>query len=155
MPKRNAGLIPLTHDHHHALAQARRLRLAAVGDGPDLLDRSRTFLNFFHEDTLNHFREEEEIVFPLVEGDGRATDLVDQLLAEHAAMKEMVASLSGQVDRGEVDASTASELAGALEAHVRLEESRFFPLLETIVDDDRLGALELAPRDRQRQTGPP
>lgn len=68
--------MPLTHDHHHALAHVRHLRLAADGDAQELLKQSQGFLDFFHEDTLNHFREEEEIVFPLAIGDERASELL-------------------------------------------------------------------------------
>ena len=60
--KRHDSLILLTHDHHHALAQVRALRLAATRGGEDRLRQSGEFLDFFETETRDHFREEEEVV---------------------------------------------------------------------------------------------
>jgi hypothetical protein len=50
MAKRHPNLIPLTHDHHHALAHARRLRVAAGGTREDRSEQAREFLYFFRTD---------------------------------------------------------------------------------------------------------
>jgi Hemerythrin HHE cation binding domain len=64
MTKRNGALIHLTHDHHHALAQARRLIAASGSDASARTREAVSFIRFYEEDTLLHFHEEEEIVFP-------------------------------------------------------------------------------------------
>lgn len=148
MTRRHDGLMPLTHDHHHALAHARRLRLAARGDAQELLRQSQGFLDFFHEDTLNHFREEEEIVFPLAVGDERALELLSRVVTEHLQIHAMVARLAIEVDEARVHVQTAIRLAEALEAHIRLEEREVFPLLEEVVSDDQLCRITLGPRNR-------
>lgn len=152
MPKRHAGLIPLTHDHHHALAQARRLRIAARGNDEELQARSREFFEFFHEETIEHFREEEESVFPLAVGDARADDLLGRVVLEHLHLHALVARLGDQIEQGKVTGAVANGLADALESHVRLEENEVFPLLEEIVPAERLDAIELAARNRAERT---
>jgi iron-sulfur cluster repair protein YtfE (RIC family) len=148
LTKRHPGLIPLTHDHHHALAQARRLRIAAEGGNEEeLLARSREFFQFFHDDTITHFREEEEIVFPLAVGDERATPLLTQITLEHLQLHHLVALLGAQIGAGVISADAARRLAVALESHIRLEEGKVFPLLEQMVPGDRLDTLALSPRN--------
>jgi iron-sulfur cluster repair protein YtfE (RIC family) len=149
MTKRHPALIPLTHDHHHALAQARRMRIAAGSqDEAELLERSREFFSFFQHETLIHFREEEEIVFPLVAGDERATPLLTEVLLQHLRLHHLVALLGAQIEEGRVSADAAGELADSLEGHIRLEENKVFPLLEQIIPEDRLRAVALPPRSR-------
>ncbi|HEX3325438.1 MAG TPA: hemerythrin domain-containing protein [Actinomycetota bacterium] len=148
MPKRHASLIPLTHDHHHALAQARRLRIAAGGDGADLLARATDFFRFFHDETLEHFRAEEEIVFPLGIGDDRAEPLLARVMLEHLQLHALVFSLGEEIAEGKISPELAIPVADALDAHIRFEEGEVFPLLEEIVPQDRLDAIALPPRDR-------
>lgn len=148
MTRRHDGLIPLTHDHHHALAQARRLKSAAKDGGPELVTQSQAFLDFFHGETLNHFREEEEVVFPLAVEDGRAKELLARAMMEHLQIHALVARLGAEVTESKVTPESASELATALEAHIRFEEGKVFPLLEEVVADDRLSTLSLRPRVR-------
>lgn len=148
MTKRHDRLIPLTHDHHHALAQARRLREAAVGSDDDRLRQAGEFVTFFKEDTIGHFREEEEIVFPLAIDDPRATSLLGRVVIEHLQIHALVARLSEEVARGDVAQATAEQVAIALERHIRLEEKEVFPLLEDIVSEDQMASVLLAPRER-------
>jgi iron-sulfur cluster repair protein YtfE (RIC family) len=149
MPKRHPSLIPLTHDHHHALAQARQLLLVAEGgDEEKLLARAHEFFRFFHEETITHFREEEEMVFPLAVGDIRATPLLTQVLLEHLRLHELVGLLGTQIADGTISPDSARELAEALESHIRLEEGKVFPLLEEIVPTERLGTVALPARNR-------
>jgi hemerythrin-like domain-containing protein len=143
MPKRHPRLIPLTHDHHHALAEARRLRVAAAETSERRLDQASQFLHFFSTDTIGHFRKEEEILFPLGIDDPRAAPLLARVVVEHLRIHALVARLRKEVDSGEVTDAVARQVADALEAHVRLEEGELFPLLEMVVPEDRLGELGL------------
>jgi TPP-dependent pyruvate/acetoin dehydrogenase alpha subunit len=62
--KRDPSLVPLSHDHHHALVQARRLREGAEPGAPSRRAAVASFLHFFSEETIRHFCEEEERLFP-------------------------------------------------------------------------------------------
>ena len=98
MATRHDSLVPLTHDHHHALAQARRLKESALTN--DESDRRRAtddFINFYLGSLLRHFREEEELFFaPLVDHED-ARDLVMRALTEHLRVHARVRLLKRSI----------------------------------------------------------
>ena len=141
--KRHPALIPLSHDHHRALVEARRLRQAA--DTPESATAATAFLRFFADETARHFREEEELLFPSVLEFEEARERLVQALLEHQRLRALTARLEQLVSTGgEVD-ETMRELGHLLEAHVRLEERELFPLIEQLVED--LPELDASPLD--------
>lgn len=142
--KRHESLIPLTHDHHHALAQARRLRLAAKQDDGERLRQAREFVDFFESDTLRHFREEEELVFPFVVDEVEAAPVLNRIMMEHLRIHAVVRALKWELERGSPGAATMSRLATLLEQHIRLEEKSLFPLIERTVPAILLDEVTLA-----------
>lgn len=147
MTKRHDSLIPLTHDHHHALAQARRLETAAGGQLTDRTEQARAFLEFFETDTIGHFREEEEIIFPLVIDVPEAKPLLNRLLLEHVRLHALVSRLRAEVAVEDASAEAMTLIARLLQGHIREEEKALFPLVESVAADP-LAAVALAPRDR-------
>lgn len=145
--KRHDALIPLTHDHHHALAAAKRLGRAAAAGGSDRATGARAFLDFFDADTIGHFREEEEVIFPLAIDAAEAEPVLSRLLLEHVRIHALVTRLRAEVAADQVTSDTPSEIASLLQEHIRQEEKVLFPLIETIAADN-LALLELAPRNR-------
>ena len=131
--KRNRALIPLSHDHHHALVAARRLRRAVEEDAAA---EAAAFSHFFAAESIRHFREEEERLFPLVADSEEARPLVVRALLEHQRLH----ALAGRLASGE--SAPLRELGELLEAHVRFEERELFPLIERLAGD-RLRTLEL------------
>jgi quercetin dioxygenase-like cupin family protein len=125
--KRRPPLIPLSHDHHHALVAARRLRLAA--ERGDASAEAAAFSRFFAEESVRHFRDEEERLFPLVAHSEEAQPLVVRALLEH----QQLHALARQMASGET--APMRELAELLEAHVRFEERELFPLIERLLGD--------------------
>jgi iron-sulfur cluster repair protein YtfE (RIC family) len=145
--KRHENLIPLTHDHHHALAQARRLELAAQAALPARLAAANTFLEFFERDTRAHFREEEKLVFPLVIGAPEAETPLTRLLLEHVRVYALVGKLGSEVVAGEATAETMSSIASLLQSHIRFEEKVLFPLAELLAPEG-LRNVDLTERTR-------
>ena len=131
--KRHPSLVPLSHDHHHALVEARRLPRAADAADPERRRAATSFLRFFSTETLRHFRQEEEQLFPTLVGESTGDDLLVRALLEHQRIHALVGRLQAEVSAGGGDASTMRELGELLEAHVRLEERRLFPLIERVV----------------------
>ena len=129
--KRHAALVPLSHDHHHALAQARRLREQGAAAAPG-------FLRFFASETTRHFREEEELVFPLLYDD--EPESLREILLQHHRLRTLARRLGAGED-------VAAELAELLEAHIRLEERDLFELIQHAVSDDQLARLGLGSRE--------
>lgn len=147
---RHPTLVPLTHDHHHALAAARGLRLAASSGDPARLEESaRSFLDFFARDTLTHFHEEEEIVFPLLleRSEEPPEELLD-VLVQHVRIHGLATRLRAGLEQGSLAPRDATALAELLQAHIRLEERRLFPLIEQTVEEERLNGLRLSARRR-------
>jgi quercetin dioxygenase-like cupin family protein len=131
--KRHPALIPLSHEHHHALVEARHLTRAA--DTPESEAVATAFLRFFAAEIVRHFREEEELLFPRVVGFDEARKLLIQALLEHQRLHALTARLQQIVTAGgEID-GLMRELGELLEAHVRLEERRLFPLIERLLED--------------------
>jgi quercetin dioxygenase-like cupin family protein/hemerythrin-like domain-containing protein len=131
--KRHPALVPLSHDHHHALVEARRLRRAV--DTPESAAAATAFLRFFADETVRHFREEEELLYPSVLEFEEARELLVQALLEHQRLHALTARLRQIVTTGGQVDDVMRELGELLEAHVRLEERRLFPLIERLLED--------------------
>jgi quercetin dioxygenase-like cupin family protein len=142
--KRHRALHALSHDHHHALVEARRLREAAAGEA-DPAGAAAAFVRFFRTSSVPHFREEEESLFPLVVVAEEARPLLVEALLDHQHLHALVTQLEGGGDLR----PTMRAVGERLEAHVRLEERELFPLIE------RLAAAELDhARSGPRRGGP-
>jgi hemerythrin-like domain-containing protein len=147
--KRHPALIPLSHDHHHGLVQAVRLRRAAAnGDASARLAAATDFGEFFRNDERGHLRAEEEELFPLLL---RHVPLQPAPLREarvqHVQLQGFARRLQIAVAAGSVDRETLAAAGALLDAHIRLEERQLFPLIEELVPDDELRRLGLADRD--------
>jgi hypothetical protein len=132
--QRHPALIPLSHDHHHALSMGRRLG-AAAGDP----EAARAFATFFADDTTRHFREEEELVFPLLPPEH---PLVQRAVGEHARLRALVAQLRRDLDAPSGELMT--RIATELEAHVRFEERELFEAVQAEAGAAELEAVRLA-----------
>lgn len=152
MSKRHEALIPLTHDHHHALAQARRVIAASSEDTGARLAQAQEFLDFFFRETLQHFREEEEVVFPLLVNT-EAVALLGEILLDHVRIHSLVRTLSTEVENREARSETLRELGEKLQSHIRKEEDQLFPMIEAVAAEG-LASLRLGPRNRGNQLGP-
>ena len=148
MSRRHETLIPLTHDHHHTLAQARRLQDAAAST--DMTERrniSNDFVNFYMGRAVRHFHEEEELFFaPLIDLPN-ARELVIRAVSDHLRLHDLVRTVKRQLTDGEVDAGLLARIADLLTEHVRFEEKELFPLVEQLVPEDQL--LDLATTGRR------
>jgi quercetin dioxygenase-like cupin family protein len=131
--KRHPALVPLSHDHHHGLVEAKRLRARA--EGADSRAAALAFLGFFERETVAHFREEEERLFPLVVDSDDVSDSLTRALIEHQRIHALAGRLGAQVGSGAPDPELMVELGDTLEAHIRFEERELFPLIERAVSD--------------------
>ncbi len=135
MVKRHPTLIPLSHDHHHALALALQCRKHALGQvhpgNPKALSvHTDKVKAFFHKSLRLHFEAEEKVLFPLMVSESRdAEPLVAQLVREHEQMLKDVTALEGESQLPE----TLFNLGDLLERHIRSEERELFPLFERTV----------------------
>ena len=143
--RRDTALIPLSRDHHLDLVHARRMRLAAKGAPSERLAAARGFLSFFDAHMVNHFRREEETVFPLiVDAEGEDRELLVQALLDHQRLHAFAERLAAGLSAEAVSSQLVGETGSLLESHIRLEERQLFPLIEQLAGD-RLDHFVLAP----------
>lgn len=147
MASRHDALVPLSHDHHHTLAQAKKLRegtqLKDVGERREL---ANDFVNFYFGRAVRHFHEEEELFFAPLVDEPRAKDLVIRAVTDHLRLHALVRSLKRQLSKGEADQRSLSEISTLLAEHVRFEEKELFPLVEELVPEADLKDLALTGR---------
>jgi mannose-6-phosphate isomerase-like protein (cupin superfamily)/hemerythrin-like domain-containing protein len=143
--KRHSSLRKLSDDHHGGLVQARHLRRAAAGEGEPPAEVARAFLRFWEKDTSPHFREEEEVLLAVYARYGGDLDAepIQEMVADHARIRGLVMTLIEEDRSGQVSTDTLRKIGERLEAHIRLEERRVFPLMESFLSErglDEIGA---------------
>jgi len=132
--KRDASLIPLSHDHHQGLVRVLQIRLA-VRAGAGLEGEATATREFWARELVPHFAAEEAAVFPVMRAVSGAAELVARLLDEHDQLR----ALAGAI---EATAESLSAFADLLEAHIRLEERDLFVRYQAQVPAAERGAVE-------------
>jgi hypothetical protein len=128
---RHPALEPLEHHHRHGVLQARRLREAALGTDSDRRAAAAAFLRFYEGVSRGRFREEEELLYPLLVGAGREPpEALARALLDHVRVHALAHGLRDELEAGEVDPQTLDRLGSVLDAHIALEQQVLFPLLE-------------------------
>jgi hemerythrin-like domain-containing protein len=142
--QRAPQLVPLSHDHHHALVLARRCRLcAAPGASGTTAETWAEVREAFPSRLDPHFRIEEAHLIPALEAAGE-TAMVERLREEHAALRTLAAEESAT-------ASTVERFGILLEAHVRFEEREVFELAQQRLSAATLDAVAEACRNTPRE----
>src|SRR5688572_27526427 len=137
---RNQALIPLSHDHHHGLVVALRLKKGGPASPNDLWlegeeNQAPQLLEFADSELLHHFQLEEELLFPaLLElGVDEISAITQELLSEHKAMR-----ISLEAIRLSPDPTILKQFGELLEAHIRKEERVLFPLIERELEKESI-----------------
>lgn len=147
MTRRDDALIPLTHDHHHALAQARRLMdVSKLTDETERRNGANDFVNFYYGRAIRHFHEEEELFFAPLIDEPKARDQVVRAVSDHLRLHALVRSVKRQLTTGETDSDTLVKISELLTEHVRFEEKELFPLVEELVAHEDLEDLATSGR---------
>jgi hypothetical protein len=147
MSRRHETLIPLTHDHHHALAQARRLKdVSKLADESQRRNLANDFINFYFGRAVRHFHEEEELFFAPLIDHPEARDLVLRAVSDHLRLHALVRTVKRQLSDGEADQEILGRISKLLTEHVRFEEQDLFPLVERLVPESDLKDLATAGR---------
>lgn len=137
--KRDPRLRGLSSEHHAALVLARKLRHASR-HGELTPGLARHVVERFTAEIDPHFVTEDDLLIPGLRDAGEAA-LADQLTAEHAALRGLVARLAE-------DPSLLPDFGERLAAHVRFEERVVFPRSEEVLPSAILDAIaERAPQE--------
>jgi len=134
---RDKSLIPLSHQHQHALALCVRIdRAAPIGDA-DLTAWRREAAELFRGEIAVHFAAEEEVLFPAARRFKELRLLVEELLADHVWLRQSFA----QAETGRMPAAELSDLAKRLSGHIRKEERQLFERLQKLLSREEMAAL--------------
>ena len=141
--RRHAALVLLSQEHHHELAHARRL-LRAADAGPERrLAVASAYVDAFFAETVEHFRREEEILFPLYVRHAGSTPMLERILREHMELHGLVRALRAEAAAGDIPPEALRSLGDLLHDHVRVEERELFGEIERLVPAAELEGLRL------------
>jgi hemerythrin-like domain-containing protein len=130
--RRIAALRDLSDDHHQGLVLARTAKRAANGEGALSAEEAwDELLLKFEQELAVHFQIEEDFLTAPMIAVGES-DVVDQLVEEHRALRSFVAPDSDRT----IEALARFGLL--LEQHIRFEERTFFEIAQERLDDDTL-----------------
>jgi len=138
--KRHKALIPLSHDHHHALKLASAIKKDAPKTKRTLLsnnDKIKDVEITYRTELIPHFKNEEDILFKTAKGKNSELDkLISEILNEHRIIKKAVKTL--RIGNAEENLDLFGKF---LEAHIRKEERIVFPKIETTLSKAELDSL--------------
>ena len=152
--KRHEALHDLSRDHFFALRCAREIQEAGEAD---LAEAAESLEHLWRADLQPHFRQEEEVLLPLLARHGPILDhpVVRQVLEDHAWLRDRIPEVARRRRDGEAWEALVREVGRRLHDHVRLEERELFGLLEGLLAEPGLGELARLGRDfRLRHRGP-
>ncbi len=128
---RNENLYVFSHEHHHGLVFAVRLKKAAQTD----IETLKKYVHHFWNTALDaHFKKEEELFLHLITDQGLRT----QFLAEHKQINSIVDDIETSKE-GIIKKSI--DLSEQLKLHVKFEEKLLFPWLQNNLSPDELNQI--------------
>ena len=141
--KRHPALHRLSHDHHQGLILAQQLKKGApqYKGMPLTLEGKKDYtLSFYNDELVQHFKDEEEILFPLVnEKNSDLNKMISEIISEHRKME----SLAKKLENTTILEELLDELGQLLEKHIRKEERELFTAIEKILTEDELSQLKI------------
>lgn len=128
MARRHDSLIPLSHQHQHALALAviiRRRFGMEKGVDPWRKEVAAKIQNAWRVELGGHFQVEESILFPEMERHLGKLHLVEELLRDHRSLQGLIHLMEGSPEFPLLDGFSA-----LLSNHIHKEERELFTEFE-------------------------
>jgi hemerythrin-like domain-containing protein len=134
---RDKSLIPLSHQHQRALALCVRIDRAQPIPAADLEIWQTEIEQNFDQEIKIHFSAEERVLFPAAREFPELIPLAEDLIADHAALREFFSR--AQMRR--MSSETLLACAQRLSRHIRKEERQLFERLQQLMSPEKLLAL--------------
>jgi iron-sulfur cluster repair protein YtfE (RIC family) len=128
--RRSKELSTLSRDHHEGLLLCWKIR-TGIKYGIDTRRISSYIIYFFENDLEEHFKEEEQYVFPLL---GNANTNRKKAEEQHKLLRTLI----GLISESNTNTNLLTQFADRLEEHIRYEERVLFGIIETGADKDSL-----------------
>lgn len=146
---RDKNLIPLSHQHHHALALCVRIDRAVEAADLDMLAWQAEIQQIFVAEIHHHFDAEERELFPVALRFAELAPLVDELLSEHTLLRDYFALATERT----MDPAKLHDFAKKLSAHIRKEERKLLESLQRLLTPEELASVGTALTNALNQTG--
>lgn len=127
--KRSPQLTPLSKEHHDGLLFSWKIK-QGLKNGTDARLIAEYVQWFWTNHLQEHFREEEQILAPLLPEDN---ELLKQMFEEHEEIEAMI-----HINENIPDATLLDKLADAIHDHIRFEERELFPYAEKAIPEEKL-----------------
>jgi hemerythrin-like domain-containing protein len=134
---RDKSLIPLSHQHQRALALCVRIDRAQPIPDDDLEAWQAEIEQLFEQEIKIHFSAEEQVLFPAARQFRELIPLVEELVADHASLRQSFSEAKNRRMSGEILLAFAQQLS----AHIRKEERQLFERLQQLMKPDELSVL--------------
>lgn len=134
---RDKSLIPLSHQHQRALALCVRIDRAQPIAGKDLEAWQAEIEQHFQREIGSHFAAEEAVLFPAASQFPELVPLVEELIADHDALRESFS----QAQARQLSPETLPGFAAQLSAHIRKEERQLFERMQKLMNAEQLSSL--------------
>src|SRR5438477_2578924 len=144
---RDKNLIPLSRQHQHALALCVRLDRAVQSGQVDAGAWQAEIQQIFEQEIGTHFDAEEREIFPAAARCPELRAVVEELLNEHEALRQVFACAATR----QLTSDDLRSFAARLSAHIRKEERDLFERMQKLLSIEELApvgkALEAALAD--------
>lgn len=148
---RDMNLVPLSHQHQHALALCVEIERSLHSHDASLAFWQDRIQAAFDGEIELHFQAEEQILFPAAERYEHLTMLVSELLAEHTVLRSYRYSAMAF----SMTSLDLLDFSRFLSGHIRKEERGLFEGVQLVMDADELGRIGKAFEDFFRTAGHP
>ncbi|MGC2792956.1 MAG: hemerythrin domain-containing protein [Candidatus Sulfotelmatobacter sp.] len=134
---RDKNLIPLSHQHQRALAICVRIDRARPIPAADLKIWQSEIEQHFEQEIKCHFSAEEQVLFPVACKFPELIPVVEDLIGDHAALRESFAQAKAYT----MSTETLPAFAQCLSHHIRKEERQLFERLQQLTSPEEMSAL--------------
>jgi len=134
---RDKSLIPLSHQHQHALALCVRLDRALQAGDAELGAWQAEIRQIYEQQIGVHFAAEEQVLFPAAQKFSELRPLVNELLNEHATLQDFFTRATARA----MTENDLREFAKTLSDHIRKEERQLFERMQQLMKPEDLASL--------------
>lgn len=134
---RDKNLIPLSHQHQHALALCVRIERAVQAGEVELVPWQLEIQQIYEQEIAIHFAAEEKELFPAAGKFADLRTLVDELRDEHAKLRNF---FERATTRG-MAKHDLQQFAKTLSSHIRKEERQLFEGMQQLMKPEDLASL--------------
>ena len=130
--KRSKELAPLSREHHDGLLYAWKIKQGLANGTP--VETLCNYTRWFWSNHIKpHFKDEEKVLIKFLPA---GNPLVQQMMTEHAQIRDLVISLDKIPDR-----SSLKLLSEFINNHIRFEERELFPYVEKTLNPEQLNEI--------------